>query len=247
MAIDLTNYKLDPALVAAAEKARKPSFIKKIIERPDRPHAAAQTLCPFFAESFLNREGGHTCLGRKLLPFSVWHMFLLRHDKSPVLVPGARCEIFDIINAVSTCQTTYPHTPRLPRFLFLRTFLHARHLPAECSKFSAYVNDYLAPPQIIPKGGDDGSGVTEVAKPMPAELSLVASLLLTGFTEQEAWDMPVGKAHWYCVARAVIQGGAEIEFIDESDEDSIFNRIRRIRAEAAAKANATPPEPKPQV
>ncbi len=210
--------------------------------------AAAPTLCPRFTESWFNEPGDrrHVVLGQRLRPFCEWHRFLLLSIESPLLIPGAVPALADLEVAVRICRSRYrtPLSHILPprrRGRVARWFreIHAvwmsrRHpLPFALGAFDAYVRDYVAPPEFWQK---EAAGAASVLNNLPEPLSLVSALISGGSfqpdNEAAAWEMPLGRAHWYVAAFAK-QAGADLRLRTESDK--FLSQMRELKKRYAAR------------
>ena len=209
--------------------------------------AVAPTPCPRFTESWFNEPGDrqHVVLGRRLLPFSEWHRFLLLSIESPLLIPEAAPTLADVEVAVRICRSRYrtPLSRILPArrsgrvagwFRQIRAVWLSRRfpLPTALAAFDEYVRDYMAPPEFWEK---EPSGAAVVLNKLPDSLSLVTSLIAGGSfqpdNEAAAWEMPLGKAHWYATAFAK-QAGADLRLRTESDK--FLSQMRELKKKYAA-------------
>jgi hypothetical protein len=103
----------------------------------------------------------------------------------------------------------------------------------ELMAWQAYVMDTAQHPRIggkpSPHRKDRGLDWT---------LSVVVSLMEMGFTEEQAWTMPEGRAMYYYFAKA-IREGAELDITTTSMEDKLPEAKAMVDAAiAAAKARA---------
>lgn len=212
---------------------------------------ATPTLCPRFVESWLNEVTGrcHTVLGRRLRPFCAWHQFLLQAIESPLVTPGAVPSLADVETAARICRSGYRTPlarilPPAPRGRVARwwqrvrvTWTAARYpLPDATAAFDRYLRDYMAPPEFWQAAP---TGAAEVLNHFPAPITLTASLITGGSfqpdNEAAAWEMPLGRAHWYSAAFAK-QNGADLRLRTESDD--LLDKMRSAKARYAAWKNS---------
>jgi hypothetical protein len=186
-----------------------------------------------FAEAWLNST--HRVFGWELRPFSIWHKLILNACGSPVLSGASDINISHIYQAAIVCRLGYPDQPKSHGKLgdwikFLRVPLSRPR--KEADSFLAYLNDYLSNPEFW----EDRDGGGKKKGGPPDELSLVTSLMLLGFSEKEAWDMPIGKANWYSASYSAWKGG-NLDFITQKEKEmqknwsSIQAKLEAAKAE----------------
>jgi hypothetical protein len=169
---------------------------------------SALPLCPRFAGACFNTP--HTVLRRQLRPFSLWHRLYLRAENNPLLTgEDVRPQHLEI--AVRICETGYLHTydPR-PRKWWLLWKLRGINLGEEFAKFSRYVESHCHPPEFeVWTHGKEGPKRGK----MPEELATaIAAAEAANCPIREAWEMPIGLAHWY--AAATYSKIADLDFTD---------------------------------
>lgn len=154
-------------------------------------------------------------LGQPLRPFSLWHQFQLEALENPLLVQGGDVTMGALFGAVKIMRTRYPvwASPEFGWLAKLRCRRYARHLPREFEKLAAHCAQSNTQPEFWQReGGSAKHGV-------PAHLFKAAMLISNGFTEQQAWDMPCGKAAWYATAFQQA-GGAEVDLVVPIGDDA---------------------------
>jgi hypothetical protein len=189
-----------------------------------------------FAEAWLNVE--HKVFGLKLRPFSLWHKFLLEVTESP-LVTKSDAKATDLYAACKLLTLKFPDNDvALTRFDWVRMFFRVRKNSAEIEggKLSSYINDYFTSPEYWESEGKSGS--SNKGQP-PEQLSAIIPLLMMGFSEAEAWNMPIGKALWYGATYASWQG-ADLDFITAEEQEMRANSDELIAQLEEASAAFVP-------
>ncbi len=157
-----------------------------------------------FAEAFINRK--HTVLGRVLRPFCLWHSLAFELIGSPFGGESASANTIypaDLILAIRICSSRYEPTlsalsapkSRLQRLRFyFQQWGINRRFSSELLAFFAYLRDFNASPRLFWETENSESAV-------PWQLALVSRLMCDGgYTEEQAWELPVGKAIWTVIA-----------------------------------------------
>jgi hypothetical protein len=170
-----------------------------------------------FAEAWLNND--HKVLGFRLLPFSLWHKFLLTVTGSRALT-GDQLSMFDVVGFCKVCTNRYPSAKYKFTKLDQLRILLTRNKKNVSERVESYIKDYCAFPEFWEK--KQGEGKATGGPPDP--LGSVVSLLAMGFSVNEAWDMPLGMAQYYTSAY-MQQQGADIEFIT-SEEKELFESMK---------------------
>jgi hypothetical protein len=171
-----------------------------------------------FAESVVNRDN-HVVLKRKLTPLCLWHAVLLELIDSPLWHGKSGVTMTDLRLAVAICSDSFPKY-KIPSGWILRwwTWLSRKNkLAVEAAKFSAYIRDFNAPPLLWTK---DEETKTEKSCALPQPLDVAAWLIRHNISEERAWNMPIGLAHWYYVALAKHRG-AEIDLVSPAEQVAI--------------------------
>jgi hypothetical protein len=146
-------------------------------------------------------------------------------------------KVSDLVLAASVCATLDPFQAVRPTFLdgwrIIKLTNSRKRYAKELMAWQAYVMDTAQHPRIggkpSPHRKDRGLDWT---------LSVVVSLMEMGFTEEQAWTMPEGRAMYYYFAKA-IREGAELDITTTSMEDKLPEAKAMVDAAiAAAKARA---------
>lgn len=169
--------------------------------------------------------------GVPLRPFSVWHLFQLQALDSPFLRQGTVTRL-DLLRALAVCRTGFPDSRlRLPVW---RTLWPLRHgIERAVAEFLAYAGSYLYKPDyavVVPTGG----GPREQITPAPETMRLVWDVMGSSRSpaaEAWAWDLPVGRAHWYQVG-GLRERGANLSYMDD-EEREFQEQMRAAEAEKA--------------
>lgn len=180
-----------------------------------------------FAEAWLNTS--HKVLGVKLRPFSLWHRFLLDQLDTKLLSGSNYLSIMDLYTGCMICRSKYPNVKiKVPfwRYLLLS---RKREFTKHFEAFSAYITDFCGFPEFWDKQDSETN-----KGPAPDPLGTVVSLMNLGFSENEAWDMPVGKASWYSAAFSQMQG-ADIDFLT-AKEKQMQEEWKDVQADLDAEA-----------
>lgn len=86
-----------------------------------------------------------------------------------------------------------------------------RRLQNEMQKFGEYLSDHFAPPQFLPPTKKYHK--TEVLHPPPEEMRVFSAIvMLTGWSEEKIWMLPIGQAYWYAAGHWY-QSGQELDFL----------------------------------
>jgi hypothetical protein len=178
-------------------------------------------LDPAFSEAFLHRLArnsewsAHRVLGRRLRPFSLWHLLLLSEVESP-LIQAAPIAAHDLVVGVELCRCVYPASTLGGRSLW-RRILNAWHiagggLSRQVERFRAYREDFESPPDYSIVPPERSSGTTRGQPPLLFQL-LVATIKVARCGRQEAWGVSPGEAAWYR-AEWLKERGCDVDFID---------------------------------
>jgi hypothetical protein len=196
--------------------------------------------CERYLGAFLSLNE-HTVCGYKLRPFSLRHRQILEAIESPYL-PGGNVinpRPADLVLAARVCSIPDPfqavrHTI-WDNFRIIR-LTNSRRLYAEAeAAWVAYIRDTATHPRV---GGKPPKHKRDRGLEWP--LSVVVALMEMGFTEEQAWTMPEGKALYYYFAKA-IREGADLDITTSTMEGrlpeakaAIANAIAKAQARAAA-------------
>jgi hypothetical protein len=184
-----------------------------------------------FLEAFFNRP--HKLLGLNLRPFSFWHKLQLERANSPLML-GVPASYQDLVFAARVCGSAYPEvvepTEIKTRWARYRSIWHAAmtDLESEVKAFSDYVNDFLSPPKILPKG--EGGGAAPDIDDSLREIGYYVRM--TGCSIEEAWNTPIGILCWMNAAFAKSEGA---DFcIATPIDDEIVARMKAKKANEQA-------------
>jgi hypothetical protein len=179
-----------------------------------------------FGEAWVNST--HRVLGKKLLPFSLWHRFQLLLLDSPFLENQIPQPI-QLEQAVRACRLVYPNTidAKIRPWSF-RWRLAGRNYLNECLAFDAYMRDYYSIPEFLPSTKKYHQ--TEINHPPPEEMRIFSAVAtMTGWSEEKIWNMPIGQAYWYAAGHWY-QAGRELDFLTP-EHLVLKKRIEAMKAE----------------
>lgn len=200
----------------------------------------------------------HRILGVRLRKFCLWHRLLLRAAESPFVLTKP-VSLFDLRTAVGICRLRFGQSkvkrPRIaPALLLAGAALRGlftrrandpeagnplqQALHGATSDFLSYCGDYLQDPDyaIIPSDIGRSKPRTPRGRP-PQELEHAADLIHFGFSEQRAWEMPLGLANFYRVM-AFKQSGADVDFITPEEKAFQANLPEEYRIRKGATRGA---------
>ena len=177
-----------------------------------------------FYQAFLS--GDSKIAGRKLKPFSLWHQFLLSALESPVVGDLDRIKTEDILISIRICQTDFPNSPivKLTILDAIRLFFINRkpeRVADIALKFGNYLKENTSSPEFWERTDGDYKPFTA-----PACLSSVGLLISKGFSEEEAWNMPIGKSKWYEATFSERSGG-DLKFCYEGDKENTLENMTK--------------------
>ena len=174
--------------------------------------------------AFFNSKRGHTVLGRRLRPFSNWHVLQLRCAKSPLIGYDGEIDLGALTVAASVCVTSYPNYFQPLRWSEIirhrRALRTARYssIDAELQRWIIYLRDYGAGPEYFKSIGGKDSG--KLCK-CPAPLAKWAALKMRGFPEADAWNAPTGKSDWYKIALDEAEGADLRQLVNDAVMDAM--------------------------
>lgn len=187
-----------------------------------------------FYTAFL--EGENRLGFQTLKPLSLWHNFLLSAINHPIINDG-KIEIHDLITAIQVFKCEYPNKPDLRKTWLRQIQLWFLKLSPKRLRFiDSYLRDYIvangASPYLLK--------AESKAKPLtaPPFLQTVISLISFGWSEKDAWNMPIGKAKWY-EASFLERESDSISFVYKSERERIENMGERSEKELLEKAIET--------
>lgn len=192
--------------------------------------------CDRFLGAFLSLNR-HTVCGYELRPFSLRHRLVLEAIGSPFLPGGTviNPKPSDLVLAARVCAVADPFQAVRPTFWdgwrIVRLSNSRRRFEREAAAWWAFVNDTATHPRV---GGKPSPRRRDKGVEWP--LAVVVALMEMGFTEEEAWTMPEGRALYYFFAKA-IKDGSEIEISTTTFEDKLPEaRSKVVAAVEAMKA-----------
>lgn len=178
--------------------------------------------------------------GYKLRPFCLRHRLTLQAIDSPYL-PGSpklgQAEPADLLLAARVCSIADPFEAVndgswKDAFLFLRATADPIWYLKQVKSWRTYMQDTATHPMVATKTDQPGRR----DRGLDWMLSVVVSLMEMGFTEEEAWTMPEGRAMFYFFARA-IREGAEIDIVT-TDHDRRIPQAKEAVQKAIKDAEA---------
>lgn len=160
--------------------------------------------------------GDSKVLGYYLKPFSLGHVLTLNAINSPLLDPEGVINPSDLLIALKVCSMSYPYDNSLkPSLLDLCKKLWIEKKVERLRKYANIFNGYVQMHTSKPRFWKDELGSSKELT-APSILSLAASLVSSGLSQQETWEMSIGKAVWLDAA-IVERNGAELRFLYEQD------------------------------
>jgi hypothetical protein len=174
-----------------------------------------------FAAAYIDNGKHYRLLGRRLRPFSLWHVLLLQALDSP-FIKGGSISLFDLKTAIGICSLRYRNSKiKRPWFPFK---VGVGALRQEVARFVEYVEDYLSKPEYTVIPWD-----TKHTGPAPVPVTPPPHIIATAFnvahgariTIGEAWDLPIGESY-ICESMYLRAQGAQLDFL--SDEERKFQQ-----------------------
>jgi hypothetical protein len=191
-----------------------------------------------YYSAFLSLDA-HTVCGYRLKPFSLKSRLTLEAIGSPLL-PGAansaNATPADLILAARICSMPSPFLAvKGGRFWdkvwLLRMLASGYRFGQQVLAWRNYITDTARHPLIVStketKKATTPSGVEWT-------LAVASTLIEMGFTEDDAWTMPEGRAMFYFYAKA-IRDGADLRIVTTEFEAELPAKKKAVR-EALAKA-----------
>jgi len=169
-------------------------------------------------------------MGRKLRPFSLWHLVVLSGLDSPLVREGARkpgpkgVEVTprDLKLAASVCALRYPEwrgDARLSAWDRIWRLSHREGWLRELRSWAAYREDFASYPDFDVQEPHRSAAVKSAVpirlNPPPGpvwKVTLVASTL--GMPPDQVWDLPIGVVEWYAACARRLRG----ELVDFTTE-----------------------------
>lgn len=172
---------------------------------------------------------GHiaVCMGRRLLPLSLWHMWLLRSMENPYAVGGIP-EGQDLCELVFVCsmtrkgfaRATNRHAGQITEQLVGRFFLMDADDRTETVNL---IHEYLeSQTDVVEFWQAEDSDPIKDRMRCPPEWHLILDLLKARIceTEDDAWDYPYARAMAWRAVITESQTGSR-EYIDPLDREQI--------------------------
>lgn len=182
----------------------------------------------------------HSVCGYKLRPFSLKARLTLDAINSPLLPgrkEGGKLTPADLILAVRVCAHTDPFKAvKGGRFMdkvwLLRMLANPMLFGRQLIAWRAYLADTARHPLVA-----QTKESTKVQIPSGIEwtLAVASSLIEMGFSEDEAWTMPEGRAMFYFYARA-IREGADLRIVTTEFEAELPSKRKAVAEALALKA-----------
>jgi hypothetical protein len=161
--------------------------------------------------------------GVDLMPFALGHLLALQRLGSPFVVVGEPGPV-DLTLALYVCSRKpsdifarwhrdipWGWKMRGRKIAFQAALRPSRFLDS-CMGFAGYVDaNSIGPKLWIERGRKDVKTITA-----PEMLSMHRRMMLCGFSESEAWDMPFVRVRWEQAASAEVDGVAS--FFTDRDE-----------------------------
>ena len=206
-----------------------------------------------FEEAFCHTPAKHRIMGRRMAPFSYYHLFVLRLIESPLLGLGDHgVSVADVEIASQICSISeygkvdemLPRWRRRARFArvnpiwWVRLWVYGRNLAKQYHRFEEYVSDYVTAPETHGDLQAGAGGESPVAKRVyerfPSPLAQVAGLIYwTKWPEEKCWMMPMGQVHWYIIAMRWYKG-EDTKLVDEQDREFRAHIAAQRRNQASA-------------
>ena len=189
-----------------------------------------------FLGAFLSLTN-HKVAGYTLKPFCLRHRITLEAINSPLL-PGSYPKSFkptDIILAARICSIADPFKA-VTGFKFMDSFravIYANNekaLNAELELWKNYIKDTASHPIVNGKKTKEQKN-----RGLDWKLSVITTLIGMGFSEEQAWTMPEGRAMFYFFAHA-IKSGADLDITTTEQEDKL-PMAKAMVQQAITKAN----------
>lgn len=154
-----------------------------------------------------------TVLGVRLRPFCIGHRLILEACENSLLNPFAEPSRVDLAQAVLVCSRPFDEAQPagvLYRLKLIRLATRKMDLLSEAEKFRAYVEQGSQFPVLKPGDGGRSPGG-------PFLLRLVQWIMSIGYSEQAAWNRPLGAAVWEWATYFEDKGSLKIQNQSEAD------------------------------
>lgn len=180
------------------------------------PPCVEMALDSSFAAAYIDNGNHYRFLGRRVRPFSLWHVLLLQTLDSP-FIKGGSITLFDLKTAIGICSLHYRNSNiKRPWFPFR---MGIKGLNESVAKFIEYVDDYLSRPEytVIPWDAKH-TGPAPVPVTPPPHIVATAFNVAHGarIPVMEAWDMPIGEAY-ICESMYLRAQGVQLDFFGDEE------------------------------
>ena len=169
------------------------------------------------AEAFLNAE--HTVCGLRMRPLSLGHAFTLEAIASP-FYKGELGNEKQLRMAAWICSKPALQLPNMNSLSCKMWKLRPINLVDETLKWTTYVADYCAPPQLWNKTIKASEARQEPSR-IPSVVNTAVKLMRLGMSEQQAWATPVGMASWYEAAAFENDTGSHLDIVTDAERIAI--------------------------
>jgi hypothetical protein len=173
--------------------------------------------------------------GRRLDRFTLWHQLLLAAIDSPILTGTGNVRPADVLAAAAILRARHPHQPAKPGIKDAVWHWAMCRWPDVFEREAIRLIDWMrrqsSQPIYYHTRPSESTGRQLNSGPQCLSYK-VALMSKGGFSESQAWDMPMGQALWE-VAQLAAQETGDICFLDEDDVDDAPVDISAMSEEAA--------------
>lgn len=191
-----------------------------------------------FAESFINER--HWIAGRRVRPFSAWHIALLQTLKSPYLIAEAAIEPHDALTLIAVCSLPYGRSrtrrPRNP--LSWLSTRNKKGFERLNQRILNYIGDFLQKPEFAIHVTEQGNSPRR-GQPPEILQAVWDVIFATKWPEHIAWELPIGVLYWYQVM--ALKEKYDVDIIDDEEralQEKLAAHIAKKKAEKEAKSGA---------
>lgn len=177
-----------------------------------------------FFSAFLT-PAGTSILGKKLKPFCLKHRIFLEGIESPFLQQDKELTPTDLIIALKICadESIDGFTLREKWQALVLTLSKTRMAEASLA-FVKHINQQASYPKFYDKKKSQGESA------LPWQLSILATLIRSGITYNDALNMPEAKALWLATAFNIHQG-AKIDILT-TDDEALIDHLAELEAKS---------------
>lgn len=164
--------------------------------------------------------------------FCFRHAITLEAIGSPLLT-GQMVSPTDLIIALKICSSKDWKTALKPlsifdKFKFSGIMYDAVEQARVILEFKVYLSESTSGPKTWKKQNNNEVVQEAETPPISESIQAVSTLISKfGFTEEQAWNMAIGKAGWYITAYSISEG-AEIQTITTTQEEKEFDDKKRM-------------------